>query len=218
MKISEAAQMTGLDISTIRFYERKGLINPSRAEGSTYRSYTDEDIDRIRQIMLYRKIDFSIETIASLFDQSVNLQDALQAQETKLLDERERVESALDLCRKMIRDQAAGASDMDYYANYVRAEEEKGRRYPKAVEVLDDLAFNSGISFPLLGLLYSNKWLRRLIGAAVFLILTVFPLIIVIVKVMDDWRTGQAGLQPLVFWLIYAFICWGAFATILRNR
>ena len=36
MKISEAAQMTGLDISTIRFYERKGLIKPSRSEGSTW--------------------------------------------------------------------------------------------------------------------------------------------------------------------------------------
>ena len=68
--------------------------------GKTYRSYTDEDVDRIRQIMLYRKMDLSIETIAGLLDQSVNLQDALRAQEAKLLDERERVESALDLCRK----------------------------------------------------------------------------------------------------------------------
>lgn len=213
MKISEAAQMTGLDISTIRFYERKGLIKPSRAEGSTYRTYTDEDVDRIRQIMLYRKMDFSIEAIASLLDRSVNLQDALRTQEAKLLDERERVDNALDLCRKMIGDQVSGEFDVDRYTNYVREEEEKGRRYPKAVEVLDDLAFNSGRSFPLLSPMLGNEWLRRLIGVAVFLILTVVPFIVVFVKGME-WRNGQAGLQPLIFWLFYAFVCWG---TILKR-
>ena len=213
MKISEAAQMTGLDISTIRFYERKGLIKPSRAEGSTYRSYTDEDVDRIRQIMLYRKMDFSIETIGGLLDQSVNLQEALHAQEAKLLDEQERVESALDLCRKMIADQAAGVFDTDYYAEYVRAEEEKGRRYPKPAEVLDDLAFNSAMTFPSLSLLLGHPWLRRLAGAAVLLILAVIPLIIVIFKVME-WRSGQTGPQSLAFWVFYAFICWGA---LLKN-
>ena len=54
---------------------------------------------------------------------------------------------------------------MDYYTDYVRAEEEKGRRYPGAAEVLDDLAFNSGMTFPFLGLLLGHKWLRRLAGA-----------------------------------------------------
>jgi len=73
MKISEAAQMTGLEISTIRFYERKGLIKPSRSEGSTYRSYTDEDVYRLNQIVLYRKMDFSVEAIGNLLDGSSNL-------------------------------------------------------------------------------------------------------------------------------------------------
>ena len=42
MKISEAAKLTGLNVSSIRFYERKGLLMPQREDGSKYRDYTDE--------------------------------------------------------------------------------------------------------------------------------------------------------------------------------
>ena len=63
MKISEAAKLTGLNVSSIRFYERKGLLMPQREDGSKYRDYTDEDVQRIRQILLYRKMGISAETI-----------------------------------------------------------------------------------------------------------------------------------------------------------
>lgn len=59
MKISEAAKLTGLNVSSVRFYERKGLLMPQREDGSKYRDYTDEDVQRIRQILLYRKMGIS---------------------------------------------------------------------------------------------------------------------------------------------------------------
>lgn len=34
MKIGQAAQLTGLTISNIRFYERKGLLEPERNDQS----------------------------------------------------------------------------------------------------------------------------------------------------------------------------------------
>ena len=42
MKIGEAAKETGLSISNIRFYERKGLLCPRRKEESQYREYEPE--------------------------------------------------------------------------------------------------------------------------------------------------------------------------------
>ena len=44
MKIGEVAEQTGLSISNIRFYEKKGLIEPKRNEQSKYRDYTEEDV------------------------------------------------------------------------------------------------------------------------------------------------------------------------------
>jgi len=78
MKISEVAEITGLEISTIRFYERKGLILPDREKGSTYRSYTDEDVNRLKAIILYRKMDLSIEMIKSIIPQKMTDYDSIQ--------------------------------------------------------------------------------------------------------------------------------------------
>lgn len=53
MRIGEIAKLTGLNISNIRFYERKGLLCPEREEDSKYRDYTEADVLRVKEIMLY---------------------------------------------------------------------------------------------------------------------------------------------------------------------
>ena len=60
MKIGQAAQLTGLTISNIRFYERKGLLEPERNDQSKYRNYSEQDIRRLKQIILYRKMNMPI--------------------------------------------------------------------------------------------------------------------------------------------------------------
>lgn len=59
MRIGEIAEKTGLSISNIRFYEKKGLIEPAREKQSKYRDYTEEDIKRINnQAFNQLDIDF----------------------------------------------------------------------------------------------------------------------------------------------------------------
>ena len=59
MRIGEVSNIVGLDVSSIRFYERKGLINPDRGEDNKYRDYSLEDIECLKQIVLLRKLDMS---------------------------------------------------------------------------------------------------------------------------------------------------------------
>ena len=47
--ISVAAELAGMHPQTLRFYERKGLVGPSRTGGGS-RRYSDEDIERLRHI------------------------------------------------------------------------------------------------------------------------------------------------------------------------
>ncbi|WNG93721.1 heat shock protein transcriptional repressor HspR [Mycobacterium sp. ITM-2016-00318] len=47
--ISVAAELSGLDPQTLRLYERRGLLTPARTDGGT-RRYSEEDLDRLRQI------------------------------------------------------------------------------------------------------------------------------------------------------------------------
>ncbi len=47
--ISVAAELAGVHPQTLRIYERKGLLRPTRTAGNT-RRYSDRDIDRLRTI------------------------------------------------------------------------------------------------------------------------------------------------------------------------
>ena len=78
MRISEVAEKTGLSISNIRFYEKKGLIGPDRDKDSKYRNYTEEDLVLIKQILLFRKMDFSIETISHILNNKLTIEAAIQ--------------------------------------------------------------------------------------------------------------------------------------------
>ena len=47
--ISVAARMVGVHAQTLRYYERAGLIAPSRSDGNR-RYYSERDLERVRRI------------------------------------------------------------------------------------------------------------------------------------------------------------------------
>lgn len=47
--ISVAAELAGVHPQTLRIYEQKGLVTPSRTSGNS-RRYSEEDIDRLRRV------------------------------------------------------------------------------------------------------------------------------------------------------------------------
>ena len=65
MTIQEAEQRTGLPKQTIRYYEKAGLLHPTRNRGNAYREFSTEDIRTLKLIKLFRKLDFPLATIAA---------------------------------------------------------------------------------------------------------------------------------------------------------
>ena len=47
--ISVAAKMIGVHAQSLRYYERAGIVEPSRSQGNQ-RLYSESDIERLRQI------------------------------------------------------------------------------------------------------------------------------------------------------------------------
>jgi len=47
--ISVAARLLGMHVQTLRYYERAGLIEPSRSRGNI-RLYSAQDIERLREV------------------------------------------------------------------------------------------------------------------------------------------------------------------------
>ena len=61
--IKEAEELTGISRQNIRYYEKMGLLNPKRDAGKGYRKYDEEDIGRLKAILLFRKLDMPLEEI-----------------------------------------------------------------------------------------------------------------------------------------------------------
>lgn len=91
MTISRAAESAGIGIETIRFYERKGLIDqPLKPREGGFRVYPQETIERLRFIRSAQNLGFSLDEIADLLSLSADPDThcgAVRAKaETKLAD------------------------------------------------------------------------------------------------------------------------------------
>lgn len=66
MTIGKLAQSAGIGVETVRFYERKGLIDqPSRGE-TGYRRYTPGTLTRLRFIRQAKELGFTLPEIQEL--------------------------------------------------------------------------------------------------------------------------------------------------------
>jgi MerR family copper efflux transcriptional regulator len=66
MRIGELASRAGLNVQTLRFYEREGLLRPPVRTASGYRSYADSDLERVRFIRLCQGLGFTLREIQQL--------------------------------------------------------------------------------------------------------------------------------------------------------
>jgi len=63
MRIGELARGTGVDVQTIRYYERKGLLAAPARESSGYRSYRTEHLEQLKFIRHCRSLDMPLNDI-----------------------------------------------------------------------------------------------------------------------------------------------------------
>ena len=65
-KIGELWQKTGVDVETIRYYEKVGILpEPARTEGN-YRHYNEQHADRLSFVRYCRSLDMTLDEIRVL--------------------------------------------------------------------------------------------------------------------------------------------------------
>jgi MerR family transcriptional regulator/heat shock protein HspR len=80
--ISVAAELAGVHPQTLRVYERKGLVDPSRTGGGN-RRYSQRDIERLRHIGMLTSSGLNLEGVRHVLE--------LEAEVERLTNELERV-------------------------------------------------------------------------------------------------------------------------------
>lgn len=103
--ISVAAELAGVHAQTLRIYERKGLIEPSRTQGGS-RRYSDRDIALLRRIQELTTDGVSLAGVRKVLELETDLDDALDriaALEEELEHQRHRQGDELEAVHRQYR-------------------------------------------------------------------------------------------------------------------
>jgi MerR family transcriptional regulator/heat shock protein HspR len=95
--ISVAAELAGMHPQTLRIYEQRGLIEPTRSPKGT-RLYSQEDVDRLRRIQaLTTELGMNLAGVERVFE--------LEEELTQMRRRMDRLERRADQMRKQFEDE-----------------------------------------------------------------------------------------------------------------
>lgn len=78
MKVKEVADLTGISVRTLHYYDEIGLLVPNEKGKAGYQFYSEKNLKKLQQILLFKEIDFSLNEIKKaitdpLFDYQATL-------------------------------------------------------------------------------------------------------------------------------------------------
>ena len=88
MQVGQVARHSGLTVRTLHHYDEIGLLSPSRRSGSGYRLYSGEDMARLTQILLLRRLNLSLAEIREILARPESTLEETLGQQIEHLKER----------------------------------------------------------------------------------------------------------------------------------
>jgi len=94
MQIKQLAELCGVSVRTLHYYDEIGLLKPSCVDEYTgYRYYDDASVLRMQEILFYRELDFSLKSISEILSSpDYDKEKALEDQKKLLVLKKERLE------------------------------------------------------------------------------------------------------------------------------
>jgi MerR family mercuric resistance operon transcriptional regulator len=95
LTIGQVARQAAVNIETLRYYERRGLIPEPPRQASGYRQYDPQVVQRIRFIKRTQELGFTLKEISELLmlraDPDTTCEDVRRRAEAKIADIEEKV-------------------------------------------------------------------------------------------------------------------------------
>ncbi len=107
--IGEFAKCANVSIRTLRYYDKIGILPPSKLTESGYRLYTDSDFAKLQKILALKFFDFSLDEIEGMASSVVDresFKDSLHLQKQLLqtkINQLEVIKSTIDQAEEMLQ-------------------------------------------------------------------------------------------------------------------
>lgn len=112
--VSEVEKITGVSARTLRYYDRIGLLKPGAVSAAGYRLYSDDDLEKLQIILMYRELQFPLKEIRRILAVSDCDRTRILAQQVQLLEmKRAHLENLITFARGI---QLLGVKNLDFSA------------------------------------------------------------------------------------------------------
>ena len=104
MRVKEVAELAGISVRTLHYYDEIGLLVPDGVTDTGYRVYSERNLETLQQILFFRELGFSLKRIKEIVtDPHFDRLEALELHRKVLLERRKRLDTMLATLDKTIR-------------------------------------------------------------------------------------------------------------------
>lgn len=101
--MKQVSKLVGVSVRTLHHYDEIGLLTPEFVTDAGYRIYSDEDLERLQQILFFKELDFSLQEIKNILDTpGFDKRKALYTQKELLIEKRKRIERLIITVEKTL--------------------------------------------------------------------------------------------------------------------
>ena len=123
--IKEVADLAGVSVRTLQYYDEIGVFRPSEVTKAGYRLYDENALNTLQQILLFRELDFPLKEIKTIMESPhFDRIEAYKNQKALLTAKRDRLNKLLNLLDKLEKGESCMSFKEFDLSEYIRALEE----------------------------------------------------------------------------------------------
>lgn len=171
----DLAKEAGVTVRTVQYYDKRGILSPSELSEGGRRVYSIADLEKLRQIIYLRDLDFSIDNIKNLFtedsaSQILELFLQVQIRELRLAidSKKDKLDKAVNLLKTV---EKQDSKTLGYLSDIVLMEENKRKwgKLQKSIVLQVVMIIMVYITLIIAAVSLNQRWLMW-IAVTVFLI------------------------------------------------
>jgi len=116
LTVGQVAELAGVTVRTLHHYDEIGLVQPSSRTPAGYRGYSAGDVERLREVLAYRRLGFGLREIADLVgDPATDALAHLRRLRGLLVDQRNRAAAMVTAIDQELEARAMGIRTTPLY-------------------------------------------------------------------------------------------------------
>lgn len=100
--IKEIADMAGVTVRTLQYYDEVGLLKPTKVNEAGYRFYDERALEKLQKILFFKELDFSLKEIKEIMEKEMYSDISIFQKQRQLLTvKRNRLNRLLGLLERL---------------------------------------------------------------------------------------------------------------------